>query len=129
MQETQVQFLGQENPWSRKWQPTLALLPGKSHGQRSLVGYSPWAKKMLLSRKQQPAPALLPGESHGQRSLVGYSPWGCKRVGHDLVTKQQQQSESEHFINVLRLGDQSHERNVSYLSKSRKTLETALIFI
>ena len=29
-------------PWRRKWQPTPAFLPGKSHGQRSLVGYSPW---------------------------------------------------------------------------------------
>ena len=29
-------------PWSRKWQPTPGFLPGKSHGQRSLVGYSPW---------------------------------------------------------------------------------------
>ena len=27
--------------WRRKWQPTPVLLPGKSHGQRSLVGYSP----------------------------------------------------------------------------------------
>ena len=28
--------------WRRKWQPTPVLLPGKSHGQRSLVGCSPW---------------------------------------------------------------------------------------
>jgi len=28
-------------PWRREWPPTSALLPGKSHGQRSLVGYSP----------------------------------------------------------------------------------------
>ena len=28
--------------WRRKWQTTPGLLPGKSHGQRSLVGYSPW---------------------------------------------------------------------------------------
>ena len=28
-----------------KWQPTPVLLPGKSHGQRSLVGYSPWGSK------------------------------------------------------------------------------------
>ena len=28
-------------PWRRAWQPTLVLLPGESHGQRSLVGYSP----------------------------------------------------------------------------------------
>ena len=31
--------------WRRKWPPTLVLLPGKSHGQRSLVGYSPWGRK------------------------------------------------------------------------------------
>ena len=29
-----------KSPWRRKWQPTLVFLPGKSHGQRSLVGYS-----------------------------------------------------------------------------------------
>ena len=29
-------------PWSRKWQPAPVFLPGKSHGQRSLVGYSQW---------------------------------------------------------------------------------------
>ena len=29
-------------PWRRKWQPTPVLLPGKFHGLRSLVGYSPW---------------------------------------------------------------------------------------
>jgi len=28
-------------PRSRKWQPTLVFLPGKSHGQKNLVGYSP----------------------------------------------------------------------------------------
>jgi len=29
----------------RQWQPTPVLLPGKSHGQRSVVGYSPWGHK------------------------------------------------------------------------------------
>ena len=32
-------------PWRRKWQPTPVFLPGKSHGWRSLVGYSPWGHK------------------------------------------------------------------------------------
>ena len=32
-------------PWRRQWQPTPALLPGKSHGQRSLISYSPWGRK------------------------------------------------------------------------------------
>ena len=31
--------------WRRKWQPTPVLLPGKSHGRRSVVGYSPWGRK------------------------------------------------------------------------------------
>ena len=31
--------------WRRKWQSTPALLPGKSHGRRSLRGYSPWGRK------------------------------------------------------------------------------------
>ena len=29
-------------PWRREWQPTPVFLPGEFHGQRSLVGYSPW---------------------------------------------------------------------------------------
>ena len=44
MQETQVQSLGRENPWRRKWQPTPVFLPGKSYGQRSLVVYHPWGR-------------------------------------------------------------------------------------
>ena len=31
--------------WKKKWQPTAKFLPGKSHGQRSLAGYSPWIRK------------------------------------------------------------------------------------
>ena len=34
-------------PWSRKWQPTPVFLPGKFHGQRSLVIYSPQGNKEL----------------------------------------------------------------------------------
>jgi len=32
-------------PWRRKWQPTPVFLPGEFHGQRNLVGYSPWGLK------------------------------------------------------------------------------------
>ena len=28
--------------WRRAWQPTPVFLPGESHGQRTLVGFSPW---------------------------------------------------------------------------------------
>ena len=43
MQEAWVEKI----PWRRKWQPTPILLPGKSHGQRSLVSYSPRGHKEL----------------------------------------------------------------------------------
>ena len=32
-------------PWRRAWQPTPVFLPGESHGQRGLEGYSPWGHK------------------------------------------------------------------------------------
>ena len=34
-------------PWRRKWQLTPVFLLGKSHGQRSLAGYSPWGCKRV----------------------------------------------------------------------------------
>ena len=37
--------LGWEDPWRREWLPTPVFLPGESHGQRSLAGYSPWSHK------------------------------------------------------------------------------------
>ena len=44
-------------PWRKIWQPTPVLLPGKSHGQRIPVGYSPWSHKMvgqdLVTKQQQ----------------------------------------------------------------------------
>ena len=42
-------------PWRRKWQPIPVFLPGKSHEQRSLAGYSPWVRKRVrheLATKQ-----------------------------------------------------------------------------
>ena len=43
-------------PWRTKWPPTLVFLPGKSHGQRNLAGYSPWGRRRdrhnLVTKKQ-----------------------------------------------------------------------------
>ena len=44
-----------KTPWRRKWQPIPVFLPGKSHGQRNLVCYSPWDGKRVgheLATKQ-----------------------------------------------------------------------------
>ena len=45
MQETHVRFLGQEDPLEKEMVTHSVFLPGKSHGQRSLAGYSPWGRK------------------------------------------------------------------------------------
>ena len=58
MQETQamqVWSLGQEDPRRGKWQPTPVFLPVKSHGQRSLAGYSSWGcrvRRNLVTKQQ-----------------------------------------------------------------------------
>ena len=41
----QIRSLVQEDPLEEAWQPTSVFLPGKSHGQISLEGYSPWVYK------------------------------------------------------------------------------------
>ena len=88
------------SPGERNGKPIPVLLPGESHGGKSLVGYSPWGRKESDSaeatehrhtlsevghssrylqdwrRQWHPIPVLLPGESHGRSSLVGCSPWG-----------------------------------------------------
>ena len=40
--------------WRRKWHPTPGFLPGKSHGQRSLAGYSSWGQKELDTTEHAP---------------------------------------------------------------------------
>ena len=47
LQETWVRSLVRKIPWKREWQPTPVFLLGEVHGQRSLVGYSPWSCKEL----------------------------------------------------------------------------------
>ena len=47
MQETWVWLLGLEDPLEEGIVTTPVLLPGESHGQRSLMGYSPWGLKEL----------------------------------------------------------------------------------
>ena len=44
MQETGFDPWVGKIPWRRAWQPTSVFLPGESHGQRSLAGYSPWGR-------------------------------------------------------------------------------------
>ena len=49
----------------------------------------PGSGRSLGEGNGNPTPEVLTSKSHGHRSLAGCSPWSCKRVGHDLETKQQ----------------------------------------
>ena len=49
---------GQKDPWRREWQPTPVFLPGKSHWQGSLTGYSPWGHKAAAAKSLQSCPTL-----------------------------------------------------------------------
>ena len=74
-------------PWKRAWQATPVFLPGKSHGQRSLAGYSPWGRKELDTTEH----ACKKGDSESskkkilgkQRRIIIFSP-GEKYKGKEL---------------------------------------------
>ena len=81
----------------RQWHTTPVLLPGKSHGQRSLVGYSPWGHEESDTTERLPFHFSLSciGEGNGNHSSVlawripgtgepcGLPSMGSHRVGHD----------------------------------------------
>ena len=84
----------------RQWQPTPVFLPGKSHGQRSLVGYSPWGREESDTTKWLHFHFSLSctGEGNGNPlhyfclenprdgSLVGCHLWGCTELDTTDVT-------------------------------------------
>ena len=57
------------------------------------VGSIPGSGRSPGERNGNPLQYSYWEKSHGQRSLVSYSTWGHKRVGHDLLTKQQLKAE------------------------------------
>ena len=91
----------------RQWQPTPVLLPGKSHGQRSLVGCSPWGHKESDTTERLPfhLSASCVGEGNGNPlqcsclenprngSLVGCRLWGRTESDTTEATQQQQQQQ------------------------------------
>ena len=67
--------------WRRNWQPTPVFLPGKSHGQRNLVSYSPWGCRSIghdLVAQQQQQKATW----YVQLSLSAESSKSCLCLGH-----------------------------------------------
>ena len=81
------------NWWRRQWRPTPGLLPGKSHGQRSLVGCSPWGCKEsdmtewlhfhTLEKEMATHSSVLAWRIPGTGEPGGPPSMGSHRVGHD----------------------------------------------
>ena len=71
----------------RKWQPTPVLLPGESHGGRSLVGYSPWGHKELDTTEwlhfhfQPPRPWATPAIWSSSAPIAKKGRWKVKAWG------------------------------------------------
>ena len=78
--------------WRRQWHPTPVLLPGKSHGRRSLVGCSPWGLEEsdtewlhfhALEKEMATQSSALAWRIPGMVEPGGLPSMGSHRVGHD----------------------------------------------
>ena len=83
--------------WRRRWHPTPVLLPGKSHGRRSLVGCSPWGRYEstwlsdftftfhfhALEKEMATHSSALAWRIPGTGEPDGLPSMGSHRVGHD----------------------------------------------
>ena len=81
-------------PWRREWQPTPAFLPGESHGQRSLVGYSP----------------------QGHKELDKTDSWACIHTHTHIHSVQRKSAKAWHFIYTQKTSSSGWVSKVSSLS-------------
>ena len=75
--------------WRRQWHPTLVLLPGKSHGWRSLVGCSPWGREEsdMTERLHFHFSLLCTGEGNGNPLQCS-----CQKNPRDAVAVTESQT-------------------------------------
>ena len=91
--------MGQEDfPRRRKWQPTPVLLPGKSYGWGSLVGYSPWGCKesdMTAERSNPMSKERWLGRR--RRAERSYSTFKVRRGGGEKIPVIHGKEQRLHF--------------------------------
>ena len=77
-------------PWRRKWQPTAVFLPGKSHGQRRLTGYSPRGRKEwdTTEKKSSSPPTAITVTAHLQQTVALCSTHLISVHPHDILVEQ-----------------------------------------
>ena len=110
-------------PWRRTWQPTPVLLPGESHGQRSLAGYSPEGCKesdmALVRALSSPAGGSVPLTSSHQPSPTVFPPpypsFHCHTY-RDSSVQQLKQLMTSHSVGSKRYPSILRRRAVSFAS-------------
>ena len=121
--------------WRRQWHPTPVLLPGKSHGRRSLVGCSPWGRKESDTTEQLHFHFPLSRIGGGNGSPLQYSclenprdreAWWAAVYGvAQNQTRLKQLSSSSSSSSIVFLAEKSHGESslVGYDPKGHRELD------
>ena len=99
-QETQFNPRVGKIPWSRKWQPTPVFLPGESHGQRRLAGYSPWGHTESLDTTEKGKLNLIGKLNSNSIPLPG-KPFSITVIQVYAPTSNAEEAEVERFCEDL----------------------------
>ena len=86
--------------WRRKWEPTPVFLPGASHGQRSLVGYSPWGRKEYDTTEQQLERAPWGPELHLKEMKLSLPHYSVSHCPHPPLSQKQDRAWPEESLGL-----------------------------
>ena len=119
--------------WRRQWQPTPVLLPGKTHGWRSVVGYSPWGHKErtrlsdftftfhfhALEKEMATHSSVLAWRIPGTGEPGELPSMGSHRVGHDWHDSAAAAAAACYQVEVA-LIDRLSQRSDDYTQKEKR---------
>ena len=101
------------HPWSWKWQPTPVFLPRKSHGQRSLAGYSLWGHKESNTTKHTCTHAPHPAT---QTDIFATHPWKCE--AWYIFLKKQMLILASYLDKALEIQSSTTKKTIFFIASS-----------
>ena len=103
-------------PWRRAWQPTPVFLPGESHGQRSLVGHSPWSYRIRHNWSDLAHTCQSFCAQNRPSCWVSFLPGGWVRINQ--VERPGRGTQEMHITKLLVLESETAESSYSFLWES-----------
>ena len=88
-------------PWRKEWQPTPVFLLGKSHGQRSLGGYSPWGLKESDMTEHRHTHTHIHTLIHMCQTLCRYQEWNTVSIFVEFPVKWQEGKLPKWLSNIM----------------------------